>query len=106
MLGVQVGTLYLSSGKLCSSEHAVKVNVTPLAKEQCNRLLDKMIQSGEPHYVDEFTGEIKSSAAYCVEEPGVEGATNNVIKEINVEEYLHKYDFAALFRSKEPFKDY
>ena len=41
--------MYSSKDHECG---VVKINVTPLAKEQCDDFLDKMIQSEEPHYVD------------------------------------------------------
>ena len=44
VLGGQAGTLYLSSGRKCASEHAVKMNATLIAIKLCSLLLDKMIK--------------------------------------------------------------
>ena len=70
--------MFLSSGKICASQQAVKVKITEFSKEKCNELVDAMIQTAEPHYVDKFTGEIKSSSQYSVSSPDMEHYFTNM----------------------------
>ena len=65
--------------------------MTPKTKHQCQELVDTMLNTGQTHYVDEFTGEIMPSTSYNGDD--------------NIEDLVHQYDFAGLFRNAKPFGD-
>ena len=91
VIGLHRGNVFLSSGFYYASNQLIKVNVTPKTKQQCQELVDKMLSTGATHYIDEFTGEIMPSASYNGDN--------------DVEELVHQYDFAGLFRNAKPFGD-
>ena len=90
VIGLHRGNVFLSSGFYYASNQLIKVNVTPKTKQQCQELVDKMLNTGQTHYVDEFTGEIMPSTSYNGDD--------------NVEDVVHQYDFASLFRNAKPFE--
>ena len=91
VIGLHRGNVFLSSGFYYASNQLIKVNVTPKTKKECQELVDKMLSTGATHYVDEFTGEIMPSASYNGDD--------------NIEDLVHQYDFAGLFRNAKPFGD-